>query len=194
MPGTFRVSSALELHRARNRLPVANLVASTATATMPREAAPVAKAPRVKESAAKTAKRGFDTKASGKLQQTRKSVAASAVPKKEKTEFSSSARLGFMALIVLNILADLADFGFLFAGIGEVVSMVFDVGVVAINTYFLGMNPKQKRADKGILGKILVRYGLVEFIPIISMFNLRSVYVIKIYRQRKKLHEEAMQV
>jgi len=178
MPRTFNIGPALELNRLRNKVPVATLTAS-ATAAIPRVAA-------------KTKTSTFNTQRSAQLRKVQKENIAAALPKKEKTEFGSAARFGYGFLIFLNILGDLGDLGIFFAGVGELVSMAFDGVLICINIYFLGMNPKQKRAEKGVLGKLLVRFGFVEFIPIISIFNLRSVYVYKMYKQRIKLHEEAM--
>ncbi len=179
----FKIGSALELNRTRYQKPVATLVKSTAIAAIPK-------------AAATTKKSTYNVRSSAQLRVQQREDIVATLPKKEKIEFSAGERIGYKVLIFLNVLGDLADFGIFFAGVGELVSLAFDGMLVCINVYFLGMNPKNKKMGKkmgkSILGKLLIRFGLVEFIPIISWFNLRSWYVYKLYKQRIKLHEEAM--
>ncbi len=177
----FVAQSALELNRLRNKQPVATLAAS-ATATMPRVVAP-----RKSASAGK-----FDTQSSAALQKTRKRV-ATATPKAETVEFSQSERTTWKALIALNAVGDAMDIAGIAIGPGTAVSATFDVILFGLNTYFIGMDPKQKKAmkGKGPVMWFLKRVG-VEQIPIFEIFYLRSYAMYKLYKQRVKAANEGI--
>lgn len=182
----FVAQSALELNRLRNKQPVATLAAS-ATATMPRAATP--KAP---TNVGKYAKKyGFDTQSSATLQKTRKR--AITTPKAETVEFSQSERSTWKMLIALNAIGDVGDIAGLFVGPGTVVSVTFDVILLALNMHYIGMNPKQKKAmkGKGPTMWVLKRIG-VEQIPGLEVLYLRSVAIYRLYKQRIKASNEGI--
>jgi len=177
----FVAQSALELNRLRNKQPVATLAAS-ATATMPR-----AVAPRKSASARK-----FDTQSSAALQKTRKRAVA-AMPQAGIVEFSKSERSTWKMLIALNAIGDVGDIAGLFVGPGTVVSVTFDVILLALNMHYIGMNPKQKKAmkGKGPTMWVLKRIG-IEQIPGLEVLYLRSVAIYRLYKQRIKAANEGI--
>ena len=177
----FVAQSALELNRLRNKQPVAVLTAS-ATATMPR-----AVAPRRSASAGK-----FDTQSSAALQKTRKRTATT-TPQAETIEFDQSKRTTWKALIALNAVGDAMDIAGIAVGPGTAVSATFDVILFLLNMYFIGMDPKQKKAmkGKGPIMWFLKRVG-VEQIPILEIGYLRSVAMYRLYKQRVKAANEGI--
>ena len=78
-------------------------------------------------------------------------------------------------------------------GPGTAVSATFDVILFGLNTYFIGMDPKQKKAmkGKGPVMWFLKRVG-VEQIPIFEIFYLRSYAMYKLYKQRVKAANEGI--
>ena len=181
---TYNAGLALELERSRNRKPVtASLVASSATATVnnPPPITPVKD----------TAQRAANLKKAQSLQERAAAIAKSA--RREKVEFTPAAKAGYILLIILNIIGDLLDFGLLVAVVGEAATVIYDAILLPINIYFLGLNPKaNKVAGKKQLGGVLIRFLGVENVPILEMFYLRSVYVVRSYRARVKAAEEGI--
>lgn len=183
----FVAESALELNRLRNKQPVATLAAS-ATATMPRAAAP--KAP---TNVGKSAKKdGFNTQSSAALQKTRKG-AATAAPQTEKVEFTESERTTWKALIALNAIGDVADIVGIVPGPGTAISGTFDVILFLLNMHYIGMDPKQKKAmkGKGSVMWFLKRVG-IEQIPGVEILYLRSFAMYRLYKQRVKAANEGI--
>ena len=200
----FRVEKALELNRLRNKQTTASLVVAPAIAA--KIAKPLVKtaAKVAKKGAKKTARTSFKMKKKAMLERVKKKAIEKgkeltiSAPKQEKVEFGQLARMGYWALIALNIIGDLLDFAIIFgiflAGATEIISFIYDACFLMwINIYFLGVNPKQRKsAGQKVLGKVLLRFAVIENVPIASIFYLRSVFVIKAYRQRVRAAEEGI--
>jgi hypothetical protein len=185
----YNVHTALELSRARNKAPAATLVASATTAVA-RKAAVPKKAP---TNVGKYEKKyGFDTKSSAELAKQQK-ISIDAIPQQEKVEFGGMARAGYASLIGLNAIGDVLDLSIFLFGVGEGISLVYDQCLLPINIYFLGMNPKNnKAANSKLLKKVLIRFLGIENIPGVSIFYLRTVFAIKVYRQRARAAEQGV--
>jgi len=184
----YNVHTALELSRVRNKAPVATLTAS-ATAVARKASVPK----RTPTNVGKY-KKGFkfNTRSSAELTKRQRPV-IDTIPQREKIEFGGMERIGYLSLIGMNTVGDLLDLSIFLFGIGEGISLVYDQSLLPFNIYFLGMNPKNnKAANSKLLKKVLVRFLGVENIPGISIFYLRTVFAVRIYRQRARAAKEGV--
>lgn len=173
----FNSSLSLELERSRNK----KIAASSAVPTI----SPTQRvSPRTDlESFAKLKK----------AQVKSERLAQAVIKKKEKIEFGTFAKIGYIILIVLNIIGDILDYAILAGGVTEGISLAYDTVLFPINLYVLGINPKSAQAaGKKKLKGFLVRFAGIENIPIVSMFYLRTVYVVRAYRERSRAATEGI--